>query len=518
MKTNVIEEYMNIVYAIVNLTITGACMIAGISFSGLKLFGFYPSVPWPALLIFVGTCIFYFSVGVWFVLHGYYTNDEGEKRLIPDMLKKSKLFMLVILIIQYNFIAYMIPTRQFWAYVFFFILLVSLFLDLKITVISTVAITVSVVVSHIARASVMLPVFGADLFAEIFLQVVALVLTNLAILLMNYLVGHYLINVKQEQIEENNSRVEQVLAAAASIASDLAGTSELLAEISQNESASTQELSATSETLLSESDSVLNATNRSRENMDALTECSEELNVNISKVDGISRNLLGVSEKNEKMLKELQARNSEVVAASEQTQTLSRSLLQCVDEIGIALKVIGDISSQTGLLALNASIEAARAGEAGRGFAVVAESVGNLANSTKDSLGEIQTAIGNLQQNVEKMEASILQSSQSLEKQETVFEDTFDSVSEMIAVIRSALEAIAGMQAVHNRQSEIIGTTVSMNEQIMEAVQSENRQFSGIASLIEDNTQDIMKITQQAGELDDMIIKLKNILEKYQKA
>lgn len=67
-------------------------------------------------------------------------------------------------------------------------------------------------------------------------------------------------------------------------------------------------------------------------------------------------------------------------------------------EIGKIVTVIDEITTQTRLLALNASIIAAQAGEYGKGFAVVAEEIRALADRTSLSTREIGAVVASVQQ------------------------------------------------------------------------------------------------------------------------
>ncbi|WP_369825795.1 methyl-accepting chemotaxis protein [Caulobacter sp. BP25] len=83
-------------------------------------------------------------------------------------------------------------------------------------------------------------------------------------------------------------------------------------------------------------------------------------------------------------------RSGDVVGRAAQAMTKIEAQSQQVNQI---LGVIDEIAFQTNLLALNAGVEAARAGDAGKGFAVVAQEVRALAQRSAEAAKEIKSLI-----------------------------------------------------------------------------------------------------------------------------
>ena len=229
-------------------------------------------------------------------------------------------------------------------------------------------------------------------------------------------------------------------------------------------------------------------------------------------MEGVSNKLLEKSKENEILIKNLQETNHKVSETSTQTKEISTILINSIKNITETLHVISDISSKTNLLSLNASIEAARAGEAGKGFAVVAQSVGELASDTKDALGEVENVMNNLEEQANKMSTIVDENVASFESQTEVFQQTFDGVSQMIDIIHESLTSIHTVDKAIKDQDEVIKQTVQINEDILEAIQNENKEFINISKMIEDNAENATGIFNEADKLKTIISNLQNIL------
>lgn len=106
---------------------------------------------------------------------------------------------------------------------------------------------------------------------------------------------------------------------------------------------------------------------------------------------------------------------------------------------------VSNVTKKTNLLGLNASIEAARAGEAGLGFAVVASQITNLADSTKNSLTEINTVLGSIQESIADIYSRFQSSNTLLENQIkglNNIESAIETITENVKVLNEVAKTL----------------------------------------------------------------------------
>ncbi|MBO5524349.1 MAG: hypothetical protein J5986_11850 [Roseburia sp.] len=502
-----LDEYINNVYKLVLLLVPGACQCAGLVYTFEKFMGWLPTVNWLALIIFDVTCLIYLSIGIYLVRTGL---KDGA--VLEEKLKAGKLFLLAVMLIQFNFILYMIPATDFWGFAFFFVILTAFFLDYKLVAATSVEIGVSIIVSWILWGEIHLPVKNEFFIVNILDRAICIALSLPTTVLLTYLISRFLVNAKKDEMERNNEQVRRVLTSVKSLSEKLYTAGTVLSEVSQNESASAQELAATSEELWDSSSLLGQKTETSMANLTELNEWEAVVADNVKKVETVSKDILEKSEANEKLLNELHFINNEVSNSMQLTTDVAQKLSAAVDEIGVTLNLINDISSSTNLLALNASIEAARAGEAGKGFAVVAQEVGNLANNTKESLNEVEAVIARVQDNVREITMHVEENSQKLNKQNEYFSHVFKGMQDMAELLQTSVDTIATMGEAHDNQSGVIKNTVSINKDITESIRNEIEQFQSINKMVESNVKDITEMTAQVNSINQMVDSMNDLL------
>ena len=249
-------------------------------------------------------------------------------------------------------------------------------------------------------------------------------------------------------------------------------------------------------------------------NLSELSEWGEVVADNVQKVEATSRKLLNKSVENEKLLNDLHTINEEVSQSMKATNDITQRLSEAVQEIGVTLSLISDISTSTNLLALNASIEAARAGEAGRGFAVVATEVGKLASNTQESLKVVQPVIERVQNNVSEIIAQVEENSAKMGTQNEYFENVFRSMQDMTELLNASVSAIETMGEVQGKQAEVIKNTVAINQEIAGSIRNENEQFNAINAMAESNANDITNVAMQTRAINEMVDKMTRLFEQ----
>ncbi len=154
-------------------------------------------------------------------------------------------------------------------------------------------------------------------------------------------------------------------------------------------------------------------------------------------------------------------------------------------EVGQIIGVIDEIAFQTNLLALNAGVEAARAGEAGRGFAVVASEVRALAQRSAEAAKQIKGLIGTSAAQVASGVGLVGETGRALERIATQVAEINVVVT---AIAASAQEQASGLGEVNtaiNQMDQVTQQNAAMVEESTAASHALMSEAADLFDLIE---------------------------------
>ncbi|NEP11480.1 MAG: GAF domain-containing protein [Symploca sp. SIO2C1] len=236
--------------------------------------------------------------------------------------------------------------------------------------------------------------------------------------------------------------------------------------------ASSRQVTQTSQ----ESDkAIAGLTTQAQQQFESLTQALEQIQTMVNSTEAVATNAqqveAAVQQANQTVSQGDTAMNRTVDGILDIRETVAETskrlkrLSESSQKVSRVVNLISNFTTQTQLLALNASIEATRAGEYGRGFVVVADEVRSLARQSAEATTEIAELVQEIQAGTAEVSQVMETGIQQVAQGTNLVNDTRQTLNAIVEATAKISQLVEGItQATQVQTQEFQSVTETMTE------------------------------------------------------
>jgi len=205
-KFDTSDSYHIFIYNKIMLIAPWVAISAAITFTISRLLGAFDFVDVKSLVLFDVVCFSYSIVAYFLKKKGIIVNGKVSKRNIFN----GGFILDALVILQWNLITYIFPTRSFWGYAPMFVLLTAFMFKTEIVAVEVGGLSVSIAISWLLIGDKLLPIKDEFFEENLILRIVALVISFAVILILTFYAEKFTRVVKETcvDLESKNEELE----------------------------------------------------------------------------------------------------------------------------------------------------------------------------------------------------------------------------------------------------------------------------------------------------------------------
>jgi methyl-accepting chemotaxis protein len=290
------------------------------------------------------------------------------------------------------------------------------------------------------------------------------------------------------RLNEMTASLDRMITQVRETANDLGqGAAEILAATTQQAAGASEQSAAISQTTVT---------------VDEVKTISEQAIQRAQEVSSASQHTVDVSRDGQQAIRDTIATMGRIEERVESIAENILALSEQTQQIGEIIASVGDIATQSNMLALNASVEAARAGEHGKGFAVVAAEVRNLSEQSRQATAQVREILLDIQTGINTTVMAT--------------EEGIKVVDEGVQLAARAGEAIEGLASVIDQSTQAAMQMVAGGQQQASGVEQIALAMQNINQATQQSLSSARQVEKAVQGLHGLARILIEIVEQYQ--